>query len=74
MKTEIKSGGAAFPRPAFVGGGAATAGQVGMTLRDYFAAQAMQGLIGETPEMMREIAVSAYQQADAMLAAREVAP
>ncbi len=40
-------------------------------LMDKFAAAAMQGLIGETPEMMREIAISAYQQADAMLAERE---
>ena len=49
----------------------------GMTLRDYFAAKAMQGIIASeqpgdeefvTPEMY---ARDAYQYADAMLKARE---
>ena len=47
----------------------------GMTLRDYFAAQAMQGIIQYGPwsdeQDMRQIAVCAYLQADAMLKARE---
>ena len=57
----------------------------GMSLRDYFAAKAMNGLChagfkymaGEghaTPEaiaMMKDIGVVAYQLADAMLSARE---
>ena len=46
----------------------------GMTLRDYFAAKAMQGLCAH-PEMGHnpyvKIAEAAYHQADAMLAARE---
>ena len=42
----------------------------GMTLRDYFAAKAMQGILfeGLLPE---ETAKNAYEMADAMLKARE---
>jgi hypothetical protein len=49
----------------------------GMTLRDYFAAKAMQGLMGrvwgELPpeELFKTWATSAYALADAMLKARE---
>jgi hypothetical protein len=48
-----------------------------MTLRDYFAAKAMQGLMGrvwgELPpeELFKTWATSAYAVADAMLKARE---
>ena len=49
----------------------------GMMLRDYFAARAMQGLAAP-PESDKwpadEIAKAAYQQADAMLAARKEKP
>ena len=50
----------------------------GMTLRDYFAAKAMQGWIATFPNDMavqdvrlEGIAVFAYEMADAMLKARE---
>jgi hypothetical protein len=48
----------------------------GMTLRDYFAAKAMQGMLsGLLANGMdltwSQIAVDAYRQADAMLKARE---
>jgi hypothetical protein len=52
----------------------------GMTLRDYFAAKAMQGLMGRSwadaagkfPENLHAVwATAAYQMADAMLHARE---
>jgi hypothetical protein len=52
----------------------------GMTLRDYFAAKAMQGLMGRSwadaagkfPENLHGVwATAAYQMADAMLKARE---
>jgi hypothetical protein len=47
----------------------------GMTLRDYFAAKAMQGMIAAdynlAPEYVPSIAASAYILADAMLKARE---
>ena len=45
----------------------------GMTLRDYFAAKAMQSLILEVADwkyMPNEIANFAYAQADAMMKAR----
>ena len=46
----------------------------GMTLRDYFAAKAMQAMIKYGPWSdyvdMEQIARLAYQQADAMMAAR----
>ena len=46
--------------------------QKGMTLRDYFAAKAMQGLVGAPQSFPRAtIAEHAYLMADAMLKARE---
>jgi hypothetical protein len=44
----------------------------GMTLRDYFAAKAMQALI-DNDGLFSEIPTQAYALADAMLAAREEA-
>lgn len=50
---------------------------IGMTLREYFAAKAMQGLLAADtewsmgPEMISRLA---YEQADAMLKAREATP
>jgi hypothetical protein len=70
---EETTGGAAFPQNAYV----KQDGELevaGMTLRDYFAAKAMQGLLAtETfcERDDREIAKFAYGQADAMLAARK---
>lgn len=54
-------------------------GSLGMTLRDYFAAKAMQALtqalLRQTPSLgdwfPAEISAMAYQQADAMLAERD---
>jgi hypothetical protein len=46
----------------------------GMTLRDYFAAKAMQGFLadGAAPDVSKEIiSMMAYAMADAMLEARE---
>lgn len=43
--------------------------QSGMTLRDYFAAQAMQALIKE--DYFKNTAKKAYEMADIMLRARE---
>jgi hypothetical protein len=44
----------------------------GMTLRDYFAAKAMQALI-DNDGLFSEIPTQAYEIADAMLKARETA-
>jgi hypothetical protein len=45
----------------------------GMTLRDYFAAKAMQGdlIAGVHPDDFNRCAYRAYQMADAMLKVRE---
>ena len=63
----------AFPSPRWEGWGSP---QEGMTLRDYFAAKAMQGLLaGLLADRMdvkwQNIAIDAYRQADAMIKARE---
>jgi hypothetical protein len=60
----INDGGPAFPRTGWPN-------ETGMTLRDYFAAKAMQALIpsGQTVDSMK-YAESAYAVADAMLKAR----
>ena len=50
-------------------------GQAGMTLRDYFAAKAMQGMLAENgggAEHNETLAEFAYDIADAMLEARDV--
>ena len=52
-------------------------GEKGMTLRDYFAAKAMQGILaGDHPithdnDPLTTVAKVSYDQADAMLKARE---
>lgn len=43
----------------------------GMTLRDYFAAKAMEGLINQQVEVIPTLAQMAYEIADAMLKARD---
>lgn len=43
----------------------------GMTLRDYFAAKAMQGIQSRVNWSIESIADLAYKQADEMLKARE---
>ena len=43
----------------------------GMTLRDYFAAKAMQALLGYEESTLENDAEVAYAMADAMLKARE---
>jgi hypothetical protein len=66
--------------PAFPSGNEVTLGDLissghkGMTLRDYFAAKAMQGIMasGIYPTgIMFDTAKEAYEMADAMMKARE---
>ena len=60
--------------PAFPAGNLTHGGHEGMTLRDWFAGQALAGmLIGEWLSD-KGVATLAYEYADAMLAAREVKP
>lgn len=64
----------AFPRPAVFTQalGLASTEQSGMTLRDYFAAKAMQGLLASVVNApIEHFATRAYMVADAMLKERE---
>ena len=45
--------------------------QIGMTLRDYFAAKAMQGLLSQGSNVYDLMAERAYQIADEMMKARD---
>ena len=63
----------AFPNPHLTD-------QLGMTLRDYFAAKAMQGIFASNTEhdhadehIFDAVAEAAYKQADAMMEARDAA-
>ena len=68
----MNTGGPAFPGPYVndKGGLEAVWKQGGMTLRDYFAAKAMQGILFEGLDPA-DTAKHAYEMADAMLKARE---
>ena len=66
MSTKYKDGGPAFP----VGDGHGHRLQ-GMSLRDYFAGQALAGLLAQIPGDSRMVAVGlAYRLADEMLVER----
>jgi hypothetical protein len=66
MSEPINDGGPAFPDDRW---------QAGMTLRDYFAAAALQGLLSSIePNQLwcgEDVAVTCYRTADVMLKARE---
>jgi hypothetical protein len=67
------TGGPAFPFPAYTyPNGEINHGEGGMTLRDYFAAKALQGLLSDSYDFSdrNRIAVKAYDFADSMLKAR----
>jgi hypothetical protein len=72
--SNIDTGGPAFPVPMFaVGHAKYEAQQQGLTMRDYFAAKAMQSFIGsETEGGMKydQVAEVAYLYAAAMIKAR----
>jgi hypothetical protein len=71
------TGGPAFPCDIFLDGKIHTM-SAGMTLRDYFAAKAMQGILSGNHPITKDadpfnlIASVAYGQADAMMKAREL--
>ena len=79
MMTDIKNGGYAFPKPLdpYPSDGV---GYPGMTLRDYFAGQALAGWLASYGDTMQHpcavngsaecVARDSYALADAMLAAR----
>jgi len=69
VSAPINDGGPAFPTPAGI------QHNDGMTLRDYFAAAALQGLLASIqPNQLwsgDDVAITCYRTADAMLKARE---
>lgn len=67
----IETGGSAFPIQASEYGGHGSDG--GMSLRDYFAAKALQGMLsGDLNWSVDHAPKEAYRFADAMLEARKV--
>lgn len=64
--SEYKTGGPAFPTV-----GSQYSHEEGMTLRDYFAAKAMQSFIEIGTTFDSSVARDSYRYADAMLAERE---
>ena len=74
MSEPINDGGPAFPMPP-VGTGdprdGMAGGSCGMTLRDYFAAAALQGLMASRNFLDEYDGQYVYEIADAMLKARE---
>lgn len=68
MSQPINDGGPAFPR---TGADGHTSPQSGMTLRDYFAAAIMQGLMSSQCQVDDPYPIYAYRIADAMIQARE---
>jgi hypothetical protein len=66
MTDRLKDGGPAFPREY------THKGHSGMSLRDWFAGQALAGLCANGEVASADVfAMAAYKMADAMLAARE---
>ncbi len=76
MNEQHNDGGAAFPRPCGAAGEVTNWEQDGMSLRDYFAGQALAGFAsncdgaGLSSWCAAPLADRAYEAADAMLAAR----
>jgi hypothetical protein len=67
--SNTNTGGPAFPTPRYERGDMYS---LGMTLRDYFAAKAMQAVIARGDDTNRPgMAEWSYAMADAMLKARE---
>ena len=73
--TDNDDGGPAFPRPASSADvGYVEPAEIGMSLRDWFAGQALAGIAATNilnAKLGREVATLAYAIADAMLEARE---
>jgi hypothetical protein len=71
MSEQSRDGGPAFARPGFTVEQAES--QEGMSLRDWFAGQALQGILASLKPDLIQVSVaatSAYAFADAMLTSR----
>ena len=65
--SEKNTGGPAFPHPDYL-----AAGWEGMTLRDYFAAKAIDSIMRDDRcNSYKMAAIAAYEMADSMMKARE---
>ena len=72
MTEQPKDGGAAFPGPVFTRAGHKAGESMGMSLRDWFAGQALaSGAFSENTLTHLKDAENAYKWADAMILARE---
>ena len=77
MSAQFDDGGPAFPETGLSGlpNGEFIYGRTGMTLRDWFAGQALATLIADERKCLsitiQEVANSAYEYADAMISARK---
>lgn len=78
MLSTLPNGGYAFPHPVVEKGGWSETDCGGMTLRDFMAAAALQGMIASAPTQMDRFKIDknvwagvAYGFADAMLKARQ---
>ncbi len=69
----MNNGGPAFPIPGGSSPFKPDNGYDGMSLRDWFAGQALAGILANTARLgiIEEAASTAYAYADAMLAARQ---
>lgn len=77
MSNQINDGGPAFPHKRQIrcnGEVIDSEMEPGMTLRDYFAAAALQGLMAYYGGFCDQDAKAAYAAADAMLKAKEAKP
>jgi hypothetical protein len=73
MSEKMEDGGPAFPRPDWNGSWVGPDTFSGLSLRDWFAGQALAGMVGPWTEGERAAALC-YQIADAMLTARKETP
>lgn len=74
MSNKINDGGPAFPLQSI--GPEFQPGYSGMTLRDFFAAAALQGMLarGQSLSSKKDEVFEAFKYSDAMIKAREVKP
>jgi len=68
--SNINTGGPAFPQQQIYSNEDGTPWFEGMTLRDFFAAKALQKLIANNNISAQQLAQASYKVADAMLKAR----
>ena len=70
MKDEINDGGPAFPETRWDDGTRQEVQWLGMTLRDYFAGQALTGVVNEGIGSNQQQVIWSYQLADEMIKER----